>query len=187
MKRFYWFSLIPMMVLVILMMPRNANWREEITAQNKDYEVRLSKTWYSEFQSEKTAKHEESAALQTSEQAVEMREVTDYEYELLCRVCMSEAGGKYGEPFIGKVAVVETILNRVDMGRGTIEEVVFEPNQYSTADNGEPDETVIEAVDHALKEDLFPDNMIYFRVGRYHGFGKPYEKIGNHYFSLEEE
>lgn len=113
--------------------------------------------------------------------------VTDEEYNLLLRVCMSECGGKYGEPLDGKIAVVETILNRSDIFDMSIEEVVYQPNQYSVADNGEPDETVIEAVDIALSSNTYPDDMIYFRTNRYHSFGTPYKKIGSHYFSLEGE
>ena len=108
------------------------------------------------------------------------------EYRLLLRVCMSECGGKYGEPLEGKIAVVETILNRCEIYGKSIEEVVYEPYQYSTADNGEPDETVEQAVDIALRENIYPDDMIYFRTGDYHSFGTPYQKIGNHYFSLKE-
>lgn len=113
--------------------------------------------------------------------------VTEEEYNLLARVCMSEAGGKYGDVFEGKVAVLETILNRVNMGYGTITEVITEPRQYSTADNGDPDETVFEAVDYVLNNArMFPENMIYFRTKHFHNFGIPYEKIGNyHYFSLK--
>ena len=113
--------------------------------------------------------------------------VTDEEYNLLLRVCMSECGGKYGEPLEGKIAVVETILNRSEIYGKTIEEVVYEPNQYSVADNGEPDETVREAVDIALSSNTYPDEMIYFRSGYYHSFGEPYKQIGNHYFSLKGE
>jgi spore germination cell wall hydrolase CwlJ-like protein len=115
----------------------------------------------------------------------EETEVTKDEYNLLLRVCMSECGGKYGEPLDGKIAVVETILNRSKIYGKTIEEVIYEPHQYSLADNGEPDETVEEAVDVALRENIYPDNMIYFRTGNYHSFGTPYQQIGNHYFSLK--
>ena len=116
----------------------------------------------------------------------EETKVTPNEYNLLLRVCMSECGGRYGEPLEGKIAVVETILNRCDIYGKTIEEIIYEPNQYSTADNGEPDETVEQAVDIALRENIYPDDMIYFRADNYHTFGKPYQKIGNHYFSLKE-
>lgn len=113
------------------------------------------------------------------------RNVTTEEYNLLLRVCMSECGGRYGEPLEGKVAVVETILNRVDMGYGTIKEVVFAKDQYSTANNGEPDYTVVEAVEMALQGDMYPNDMIYFRTKHFHTFGTPYMQIGSHFFSLE--
>ena len=116
----------------------------------------------------------------------EETKVTPEEYRLLLRVCMSECGGEFGEPLDGKIAVVETILNRCDIYGKTIEEIVSEPNQYSMANNGEPDETVEKAVDIALRENIYPDDMIYFRTGDYHSFGTPYQKIGNHYFSLKE-
>ena len=111
--------------------------------------------------------------------------VTDEEYDLLLRVCMSECGGEYGEPMEGKIAVVETVLNRCEMYGMTIEEVLYAPNQYSMADNGEPDYTVINAVNSALEKRTYPKNMIYFRTLHYHSFGEPYIKIGSHYFSLE--
>ncbi len=116
----------------------------------------------------------------------EETKVTPEEYRLLLRVCMSECGGKYGEPLDGKIAVVETILNRSEIYGKSIEEVVYEPYQYSTSDNGEPDETVEQAVDIALRENIYPDDMIYFRAGNYHSFGTQYQQIGNHYFSLKE-
>lgn len=115
----------------------------------------------------------------------EETKVTPEEYELLLRVCMSECGGKYGEPLDGKIAVVETILNRCRIYGKSIEEVVYEPYQYSTYDNGEPDETVEQAVGIALRENIYPEDMIYFRTDYYHSFGKPYRQIGNHYFSLK--
>lgn len=111
--------------------------------------------------------------------------VTDEEYELLLRVCMSECGGEYGEPMEGKIAVVETVLNRCEMYGKSIEDIVYAPNQYSVADNGEPDDTVRQAVDIALSRRTYPSNMLYFRTRHYHSFGEPYIKIGSHYFSLE--
>lgn len=112
------------------------------------------------------------------------RQVSEREYELLERVCMSEAGN---QPIEGKIAVLETVLNRVDLGFGTIEEVITAPNQYSTSDNGEPNEECTRAVDIVLcNSDMFDDNMLYFRTDHYHGFGTPYMKIGAHYFSLKE-
>lgn len=109
--------------------------------------------------------------------------ITDREYQLLARVCMSEAGN---QPLVGKIAVIETVLNRVDMGRGSIEEVIYAKHQYSVADNGEPNSECYEAIDIALAGDMYPDTMIYFRTKHYHTWAIPYKKIGDHYFSLEE-
>jgi hypothetical protein len=148
---------------------------------------------YTEPESETTeiAVEEESEVLivepiTTEELGEPELEVTDEEYQLLLRVCMSEAGGRNGEPLEGKVAVIVTILNRVDLGMGTIEQVVHDA--YSTAYNGEPDETCVKAVELALtgQHEAYPKNMIAFRTGNYHSFGTPYEKIGNHYFSTVE-
>lgn len=132
----------------------------------------------------------ENADISTLEEPAEeptRREVTDEEYKLLLRVCMSECGSaRWGnEPIEAKIAVVETILNRVDMGYGTITEVIMAPNQYSTADNGEPDWSCEEAVEAALTGNMYPDNMLYYRTDYYHNFGTPYKQIGSHYFSCK--
>lgn len=112
------------------------------------------------------------------------RKVTDTEYNILTRVCMSEAGN---QPLEGKIAVLATLLNRVDLGYGTIEEVVTSPNQYSIADNGEPNSECFKAVEMILEGyEEFPDNMIYFKTDYFHSFGTPYKQIGDHYFSLKE-
>lgn len=110
-------------------------------------------------------------------------EFTEQEILLMERVTMSEAST---EPFEGKVAVAKTILNRAKMYDMSIEQVVYEPYQYSVTDNGKPSEEVKRAVLEAINDTELPDNMIYFKQGEYHGFGVPYKQIGNHYFSLSE-
>lgn len=118
----------------------------------------------------------------TEEELPQRREITDAEYNLMVRVVMSETGGRYGEPMDGKVAVAVTILNRSDMGYGSISQVIY--NSYSTADNGCPDESCAEAVERALTgQHDFPNNLFAFRTGDYHSFGYHYKHIGNHYFS----
>lgn len=107
--------------------------------------------------------------------------LTQYNVELLARVCMSEAGN---EPFLGKVAVVATVLNRCDNWGLTTEEVVYSPNQYWLGNNGAPSEECFQAVAFAIENrDIFPADMMYFRNKHYHSFGKPYTQIGAHYFS----
>lgn|GEM_PF-5493352 len=110
--------------------------------------------------------------------------VSDEEYDLLKRVCMSECGGEYGEPLEGKVAVVRTIFNRCRIYKKSIAEIVYEPNQYSTANNGTPDDSVALAVELAIIHDCYPKNMIYFNAGGYADYYEPYTQIGAHYFGL---
>jgi len=110
-------------------------------------------------------------------------ELTEYNIQLLARVAMSEAGR---EPFLGKVAVVTTVLNRCDNWGMSTEEVVYSPNQYWLGDNGTPSEECFRAVAFAIENrDIFPDDMMYFRKKHYHTFGEPYTQIGAHYFSTQ--
>lgn len=113
-----------------------------------------------------------------------MNDFSDYEIALLERVVMSEASI---EPYDCKVAVAETILNRMDMYSTSLEDVVYAPNQYSIADNGQPTDEVKQAVAQALEYRVNPTNMIYFRQDYYHSFGTPYTAYGEMYFSLKED
>lgn len=110
--------------------------------------------------------------------------ITDEERDLVARVVMSEASLL---PIEGKQAVAQTIVNRFfsDKFPNNIEAVCLQPNQYSTADNGDPDAECYEAVDAALTYIAFPENMYYFRTGYYHEFAEDYCQIGNTYFSCE--
>lgn len=113
-----------------------------------------------------------------------IEETPQYNRDVLARVCMSEAST---EPFIGKMAVVATVLNRADMYGKTVEQVAYS-GQYSTQNNGAPTDEVYAAVDAAIAQrDLFPADMLYFRTGHYHSFGVPYTIIGAHYFSCQGE
>lgn len=111
-------------------------------------------------------------------------EVTDEEIELMKRVVMSEASICDVDT---KFAVAATIVNRVlsDNFPNTVTEVVFQPNAYSTADNGEPDAECEMVVEWALKYQPFPTNMVYFRTDHYHDFGYELFALNNMYFSGE--
>lgn len=111
--------------------------------------------------------------------------ITEEEFNLLCRVVQSEASI---EPIDCQIAVCETILNRLAMGGfgDSITEVVYKPYAYSTAWNGEPTESVMQAVTFALEKQTYPANMVYFRTGHFHKFGAPYKQISRTYFSLAE-
>lgn len=107
------------------------------------------------------------------------------EIDLMARVVMSEASVLSID---AKQAVAQTILNRLQDGRwgNTISEVVYYPNAYSTADNGEPNADCYYAVESAIMyPTAFPTDMFWFRTNYYHSFGYEYTSIGNTFFSTE--
>lgn len=117
--------------------------------------------------------------------------ITDDEIALMERCVMSEAGNQSIEC---QEAVATVILNRwqhPDKYPDTIEGVIMDPGQFSTHDNGKPTVSVRVAVHNAIVyyntavQDL-PSQIYYFRSGRYHEFGTPYECIDDLYFSGAE-
>lgn len=125
----------------------------------------------------------------TKEEIKEMEEEFDYLWTddrlLIAQVVMAEAGT---EPFVGKVAVAATILNRAELRGMTIPEVIYEENQYAKPWVGTLEQDVFEAVDFAVENrDLFPKNMFFFRTHHFHrmAFADDYIQIGNHYFSVD--
>lgn len=110
----------------------------------------------------------------------------------LSRIVHAEAKG---EPFLGKVAVVHVILNRVhhEGFPDTIREVIFQPGQFQPVANGsiyqEPDEESIRAVEYALKTyDQQDKEILYFYNPKIATsswiFTRPTVKvIGNHVFA----
>lgn len=102
-------------------------------------------------------------------------------YEI-CRVVMNEAGG---ESYKCQVAVAETIINRINSDKfpDTIYEVLYQPYQYSHADNGEITDSVKEAVTQALEQHIYDTDMMYFREDYYHEFAEDYFCTDNMYFS----
>lgn len=102
-------------------------------------------------------------------------------YEI-CRVVMNEAGG---ESYKCQVAVAETIINRINSDEfpNTIEGVLYQPYQYSHADNGEITDSVKEAVTQALEQKVFDNDMMYFREDYYFDFAEDYFCTDNMYFS----
>lgn len=104
---------------------------------------------------------------------------------LIAKVVQAEAGT---EPFVGQVAVASTILNRAELREMSIEDVVYEENQYAKPWVGTIDNQVMDAVDFAIENrDLFPKNMFFFRTKHFHelAFAENYTQIGHHYFSTD--
>lgn len=112
--------------------------------------------------------------------------------QLMCRVVMSEAGNQSVKT---QEAVATVIINRwlnPEKYPDTIEEVINEPKQFSTAYNGEVTLSVMVATNNAITyyntfaQDL-PKQCYYFRSGKYHNFGIPYCSMDDLYFSLAED
>ena len=112
--------------------------------------------------------------------------ITEEEANLIALVTMAEAEG---EPEEGKRLVISTILNRVDDVHfpDTIEEVIFQPNQFTSMWNGRIDrcevrediyKLVLEEVESRTNYDV-----IFFTAGAYGKYGTPMFQVGEHYFA----
>ena len=116
-------------------------------------------------------------------------EITQQEYELLCRTVYCEAGNQDIET---QKMVALTILNRLqsDKFADTISGVVYAKGAYAVTNWSEFEDKVWtedaqKAVDCALQENKHPEDMYYFRTKHYHKFGKNYTQSGDLYFSTE--
>lgn len=111
---------------------------------------------------------------------------TNPEAELIAIVTMAEAEG---ESELGKRLVIDSILNRVDREPfpDTINDVIYQPNQYSCMWNGRFDRCY-------LKDDIYQlvleetecrtnNDVVFFRTQHYSDYGVPMFQEGSHYFS----
>jgi N-acetylmuramoyl-L-alanine amidase len=97
--------------------------------------------------------------------SIDARFVNEEEKKLLARLVHAEAEG---EPFVGKVAVAEVVLNRVEHDEfpDTIEEVIYQKNAFEPVQNGTINEPAnnesIKAVEVALSEQKHEEELLYF-------------------------
>ena len=107
-----------------------------------------------------------------------------YEYtpediiEIGCMV-QQEAGNQSN---LGKILVIDTVLNRVDSDDfpNTPHEVINQPEQYAVG--SKPPIYVYKLIEDEIR--LRTNNQVlYFRKHRYHKYGIPLLKEGDHYFS----
>lgn len=118
-------------------------------------------------------------------------EISQKDFELLCRTTFCEAGN---QDFETQKMVCLTILNRLKSNKfpDTIHDVVYSENAYevttwSDFESREWTEQVESAVLSALEENNHPEDMFYFRTEHFHTFGESYTKSDDLYFSLEGE
>jgi N-acetylmuramoyl-L-alanine amidase len=95
----------------------------------------------------------------------EEQEISNEEKNLLARLVHAEAKG---EPYAGKVAVAEVVLNRVEHSQfpDTVEEVIYEKNAFEPVQNNsikEPaDPASVNAVQDALSNQKNDNEALYF-------------------------
>lgn len=111
------------------------------------------------------------------------------ELELLAICVEAEAGN---QSLIGKRMAVDVILNRVDDTDfpDTIEGVITQKNAFTSYWDGgmdrvvEPSEETIRAVQMELEVRTWP-GLFYFTAEGWPEYGKPWKKVGDHYFSTK--
>ena len=113
-------------------------------------------------------------------------DITEEEIELIAMVTMAEAEA---EPELGQRLVIDTILNRVDGEHwpDTIEEVIYQPNQYTCMWNGRLDRCEVkDDICQLVREEVVNrtnSEVVFFRTQRYSDYGTPMFKACCHYFS----
>lgn len=113
-------------------------------------------------------------------------DIAEEDLLLLASCVEAEAGN---QPLLGKRLVADVILNRVDSERfpDTISGVIRQPGQFSVVRNGAlkravPSAHTMKAVYMELNSRSCPD-IYFFNCGNYLRCGKPWQQIGDHYFS----
>ena len=113
-------------------------------------------------------------------------EINAEQLDLMERCVMAEGGG---ESYDCQVAIACVIINRVlsDKYPDNVEAVIKQKGQFSTwpgmIENAVPTNEVKQAVREALTSEVIPEDVLYFRAGRYHKWAKRYCRIDNTYFS----
>lgn len=116
-------------------------------------------------------------------------EIIEGQKSLLAVLVMAEAGN---QDLAGKRLIVDVVLNRVRDSRfpNTIEEVIYEDNQFSPVKDGGLDRSMwtvtpdcFKAVEMEFYGNELDDDVIYFCAGGYSDYGTPCYRHGDHFFS----
>lgn len=110
-------------------------------------------------------------------------EFTEREIDLMAQLVWHEAGN---QDMVGKMLVADTVLNRVEDARfpNTVEEVIFQKGQYTTARGLGRIEPPIDCYGAVLSEidgERYNTEVLFF--GRGYGCGKPLFQHQDHCFS----
>lgn len=130
----------------------------------------------------------EPKVLETIEEPeVQEPSIPEEDIELLALLTMAEAEA---EPEEGQRLVIDTVLNRADLGGefpSSIRDVIYQKNQYSGILSPRIDccyvkEELIQLVREELENRTNYD-VIFFNAGHYSRYGVPMFQVGHHYFS----
>ena len=112
--------------------------------------------------------------------------VTEEDIELIALITMAEAEGECEE---GQRLVIDTVLNRVDSEYfpDTIQDVIYQPNQFESLWNGRVDRCEVrDEYCQLVREELADrtnSDVVFFSAGGYSAYGEPLMQVENHYFS----
>jgi N-acetylmuramoyl-L-alanine amidase len=177
-------------LLIMLTVPEES---EDITLGTYEAET-VPVEYFDDIPVEETVMESETETIETEteEETVEMPYISDEELDLLAKCVMAEAGN---QEELGKRLVIDVILNRVDCelfaDQNTISDVIFAKGQFQVVSNGTIHKyTPTDDIYDLIREELMNrtnQDVAYFRTGKYHSVGKPYDKVGDHYFSTLKE
>ena len=153
-------------------------------ARKYDEQVRTERFLYEVH--EDTVAYEEVTPV--TNEVVAVSYLTDEELELMAAIVHAEAGN---QDLTGKRLVADVVLNRVndEAFPDTVEDVIYQKNQFSPVANG----SLAKAYDHLTPDDYeavrlelgerLDYEIIYFTAGHYTRYGVPAYQHGDHYFS----
>lgn len=114
----------------------------------------------------------------------ESQNISDTEFDLLCRCVEAEAGD---QGYLGKVYVVDCILNRCDAWKKSVTGVIYQKHQFEVVSNNRINTVpVTKETRDAVRDELRKrtnHEILHFRMSRYHSFGTPLFRYKDHYFS----
>ena len=114
--------------------------------------------------------------------------LTDEEVDLIARLCF---GAAESEPETGMRLVIDTVLNRLldESFPNTVEEVIFQKNQYPAIRSpriDEADGATMDYIRSLVRQEAKKrndENVLYFNTGWYSEYGEKLFMCGRHYFS----
>lgn len=127
---------------------------------------------------------EEVVLFPTKSVAEDEVKLCESEFELLCKCVEAEAGD---QGYLGKVYVVDCILNRCDAWKKSVTGVIYQKHQFEVVSNNRINTVkVTKETRDAVRDELRKRTnyeILHFRMSRYHNFGTPLFRYKDHYFS----